>query len=309
MKENNIAPINEDLNEEIYEVEQIKQKIYWIRGKQVMIDSDVAELYHYETKRVNEAVKRNIERFPESFCFKLTYEEYNYLKSQIATSNQNIIKINQVRGGKQKNPYVFTEKGIIMLSGLLKNDIAVDVSIKIVEAFIKMRNFINSNKNLLERVITIENKLEQKVCDYDTKFEKVFNELQKDNKEEFKQKIFFEGQVWDSYNLIIKIIKSAKEKILIIDNYIDDSILEMLAKKQKNVEAIIFTSNNSNISKLDIQKFNKEYPTLKIVNTNKFHDRFIAIDNKELYHSRSIFKRFRKEMFCNNKNGRYKLYK
>jgi hypothetical protein len=166
--DNIILTKNTDLTE--YDNEDIGKKIYMIRGKQVMLDSDVANLYHYETKRINEAVKRNIERFPEDFCFKLTDEEYNSLKSQIATSNESVMKIIQVRGGKQKLPYVFTEKGIIMLSGLLKNDIAVDVSIKIVEAFIKMRNFINGNKNLLERVITIENKLDKKINDYDIKY-------------------------------------------------------------------------------------------------------------------------------------------
>ena len=278
--ENNIAPINEDLNVVKNEIEEIKQKIYLIRGKQVMLDSDVADLYHYETKRINEAVKRNIERFPEDFCFKLTNQEYFHLKSQIATSNENIVNV--MRGGKQKIPYVFTEKGIIMLSGLLKNEIAVDVSIKIVEAFIKMRNFINTNKELLNRVITIENKLDKKITDYDAKFEKIFNELQGET--EFKQKIFFDGQVWDSYNLIINIIKNADNKITIIDNYIDDSILNMLSKKKKNVEVTLITSYKSNITKLDVQKFNKEYPILKLAKTDKFHDRFIVIDNKELYH-------------------------
>ena len=176
-KKSNIAIIDEDVNIELYEVEDIQKRIYTIRGRQVMLDSDVAMLYHYETKRINETVKRNIGRFPEDFCFKLTNEEYIILKSQFATSNieENI----HTRGGKQKIPYVFTEKGIIMLSGLLKNDIAVEVSIKIVEAFIKMRNFVNSNRNLFECVITIENKIDKQFNDYDNKFEQLFNELQK----------------------------------------------------------------------------------------------------------------------------------
>ena len=178
-----IVPVNKQLNLVKYETVDIKNLIYCIRGKQVMLDSDVAILYHYETRRINEAVKRNIGRFPEDFCFKLTNEEYIILKSQIATSNieENI----HTRGGKKKIPYVFTEKGIIMLSGLLKNDIAVEVSIKIVEAFIQMRNFINNNRNLLERVISIENNVDKKFNDYDNKFEQIFNELQKDI--EFKQ--------------------------------------------------------------------------------------------------------------------------
>lgn len=295
--DNIILTKNSDLTE--YDNEDIGKKIYMIRGKQVMLDSDVANLYHYETKRINEAVKRNIERFPEDFCFKLTDEEYNSLKSQIATSNESVMKIIQVRGGKQKLPYVFTEKGIIMLSGLLKNDIAVDVSIKIVEAFIKMRNFINGNKNLLERVITIENKLDKKINDYDIKFERLFAELQRNV--EFKQKIFFEGQIFDSYSIIVSIIKKAKYKIVIIDNYIDDSILEILSKKEKGVEVVILTSDKSNILKLDILKFNKEYPTLKIAKTDKFHDRFIIIDNKELYHCGASLKDLGKKCFGINK--------
>ncbi len=244
-KKSNIATIDKDINIIPYDIEDIKERIYTVRGKQVMLDSDVAILYHYETRRINEAVKRNIGRFPEDFCFKLTNEEYIILKSQIATSNieENV----HTRGGKKKIPYVFTEKGIIMLSGLLKNDIAVEVSIKIVEAFIQMRNFINNNRNLLERVINIENNVDKKFNDYDNKFEQIFNELPKDI--EFKQKIFFKGQIWDSYELIIDIIKTAQSKIVIIDNYIDDTILKMLQKKNKNVQVIILTSQNCNITK------------------------------------------------------------
>lgn len=274
-----------------YDVRNIKNLIYTIRGKQVMLDSDVARLYYYETRRINETVKRNIQRFPEEFCFKLTNEEYGILKSQFATSN---VKENiSIRGGKQKNPYVFTEKGIIMLSGLLKSDIAVDVSIKIVEAFIKMKNFIYNNKNLLERVITIENKMENKFTDYDNRFEEIFDALQKDKEVEFKQKIFYKGQIYDAYQLIIDIIKQANRKIVIIDNYIDDSVLKMMQKKNKDVEIVILTSEKSKLTNLDIKKFNEQYGVLKVVKTDKFHDRFIIIDNVELYHLRSIFKRFR----------------
>ncbi len=275
-KENSIAPINEELNVVNYETENIKNLIYNIRGKQVMLDSDVAILYHYDTKRINETVKRNVERFPIEFCFRLTNNEYNSLKSQIATSN--------TRGGKQKLPYVFTEKGILMLSGLLKNEIAIEVSIKIVEAFVEMRKFISTNGQVFERLT----KVEYKLLEQDKKFDIIFEELQKEKQEEFKQKIFFVGQMYDAYSLIIDIIKTAQNKILIIDNYIDDSILKMLSKKNKDVEVIILTSSKSNLRKLDIQKFNKQYPTLKLAYTNKFHDRFIVIDNKELYHCRCI---------------------
>ena len=204
-----------------------------------------------------------------------------------------------MRGGKQKIPYVFTEKGIIMLSGLLKNDIAVEVSIKIVEAFIKMRSFISSNRNLLERVITIENKVDKKFNDYDSKFEQIFNKLQKD--EEFKQKIFFKGQIYDAYELIIKIIKTAESKIVIIDNYIDDTVLKMLQKKNRGTKVIILTSQNCSITKLDVKKFNEQYPILKIAKTDKFHDRFIIIDNKYLYHCGASLKDLGKKCFGINK--------
>lgn len=178
-----------------------------------------------------------------------------------------------------------------MLSGLLKNDIAIQVSINIMEAFVEMRKFISANAQVFERLTNIEYTL----LEHSKKFDIVFSELQKD--ENFKQKIFFEGQIYDAYSLIIDIIKSAKNKIVIIDNYIDDSVLKMLVKKNKNVEAVILTSGKSNISKLDIQKFNKEYPILKITKSNKYHDRFIIIDNKILYHCGASLKDLGKKCF------------
>ena len=159
--------------------EDIKELIHTIRGKQVMLDIDVAKLYYYETKRINETVKRNIERFPIEFCFQLTSDEYEILKSQYATSNS--------RGGKQKLPYVFTEKGILMLSGLLKNEIAIEVSIRIVEAFVEMRKFLTTNGKIFERLTIVEHKL----LEHDKKFNKVFEQLQQE--ENIKQKIFFSG--------------------------------------------------------------------------------------------------------------------
>ena len=180
--------------------DEIKSLIYTIRGKQVMLDSDVAMLYNYETRRINEVVKRNKERFPIEFCFQLTNKEYNDLKSQIATSN--------TRGGKQKLPYVFTEKGIIMLSGLLKSKIAIEVSIKIVESFVEMRKFISTNAQVFERLTNVEYKL----LEHDKKFYEIFDSLQKE--ENFKQKVFFQGQIYDAYSLIIDIIKKLKIKLL-----------------------------------------------------------------------------------------------
>ena len=276
--------------------EEIKKLIYTIRGKQVMLDSDVAMLYHYETKKINQAVKRNIDRFPERFCFKLTEEELEIMWSQIVTTSK--LEGNKYRS-KKYLPYVFTEQGIAMLSGLLKNEIAVQVSIMIMDAFVEMRKYINLNKHLFEKVITMENKIDKKFIEYDKKFDKVFDQLQ--HEENIKQKIFFEGQIYDAYSLIIDIIKKADKKILIIDNYIDDTVLKMLTKKNTNVEVVILTSDKSNIQKIDIQKFNKEYPILKVAKTNKFHDRFIVIDNKEMYHLGASIKDLGKKCFGINK--------
>ena len=286
--------------------EEIKNLIYTIRGKQVMLDSDVAMLYHYQTKRINEAVKRNKERFPENFCFQLTTEEIENIKmpnvvlnlknennwSQFATSSKSE---NIKHRGKKYLPYVFTEQGIAMLSGLLKNDIAVQVSINIMNAFVEMRKFLIQNGQIFERLTNIEYKL----LEHDKKFNEVFNQLQVE--ENIKQKIFFEGQIYDAYSLIIDIIKKANKKILIIDNYIDDSVLKMLTKKNNNVEVVILTSDKSNIQQIDIQKFNKEYPILKVAKTNKFHDRFIIIDNEEMYHLGASIKDLGKKCFGINK--------
>lgn len=203
------------------------------------------------------------------------------------------------RGGRRDLPYVFTEQGIAMLSGLLKNEIAVQVSIKIMDAFVEMRKFINTNKNLFEKVINIENKMDKKFIEQDKKFSIIFDQLQLE--ENIKQRIFFDGQIWDSYSLIIDIIKRANKKILIIDNYIDDSVLKMLSKKKNGVEVVILTSDNSNIENLDIKKFNKNIPILKVSKTNKFHDRFIIIDNKEMYHIGASIKDLGKKCFGINK--------
>ena len=290
MEENKLSIRNEISNEEI------KNLIYTIRGKQVMLDSDVAMLYNYETKKVNQAVKRNIDRFPERFCFQLTEEELEIMWSQIVTTSK--LEDNKYRS-KKYLPYVFTEQGIAMLSGILKSEVAVQVSIKIMDAFVEMRKFISINKSLFEKVISIENKMDKKFIEHDKKFDIIFDQLQL--KENIKQRVFFEGQIYDAYSIIIDIIKKANKKILIIDNYVDDSILKMLTKKKSNVEVVILTSNKSNIQNIDIQKFNKEYPILKVARTNKFHDRFIIIDNKEMYHLGASIKDLGKKCFGINK--------
>ena len=272
------------------DIEDIKNLIYTIRGKQVMMDSDVANIYHCETKYVNRVVKRNLERFPEEFCFQLNENEFEVLRCQFVTLNKN------GRGQHRKYlPYVFTEQGIAMLSALLKSDVAVSVSVNIMKAFIEMRKFLMLNGQVFERLTSVEHKL----LEHDKKFDEVFNQFQLE--ENIKQRIFFDGQIYDAYRLIVDIIKKSNKKILIIDNYIDDTVLKMLAKKKKNVEVVILTSDKSNIETLDIKKFNKEYPTLKVAKTNKFHDRFIVIDNKEMYHLGASIKDVGKKCFGINK--------
>lgn len=221
--------------------------------------------------------------------------EENQLVIQNELHNENIKNLIYIIRGKQKLPYVFTEKGVLMLSGLLKNEIAIKVSIKIVEAFVEMRKFIVSNGQVFERLINVEYKL----LEHDKKFDEVFKQFQLG--ENIKQRIFFNGQIYDAYSLIIDIIKKANNKILIIDNYIDDSVLKMLTKKKDNVEIVILTSDKSNIGNLDITKFNKEYPILKVAKTNKFHDRFIVVDNKEMYHLGASIKDLGRKCFGINK--------
>ena len=218
-EQNNIARVGEELNVVAYETENIKNLIYTIRGKQVMLDSDVAMLYHYETKKINQTVKRNTERFPEKFCFQLNEYEVENLKSHFVTSSSEkennslrsqIVTLNKKGRGQHRKylPYVFTEQGIAMLSGLLKNDIAIQVSINIMDAFVEMRKFIAINGQVFQEINSIKGKL----LEYDKKFDIVFDELQNKNKEEFNQKIFFQGQIYDAYSLIIDIIRQPKLK-------------------------------------------------------------------------------------------------
>lgn len=290
--ERDITTMYEELNTTKVETDNIRKMIYTVRGRQVMLDSDVAMLYRYETKNLNKAMKRNIERFPEDFCFQITIEELKNMWFQNGTTYSE----QKVKYRSEKYlPYVYTEQGIAMLSGLLKNQIAIDVSINIMRAFIEMRKYLSLNRHVYERFTNVEYKLSE----HDKEIDRILNQMVKnDNK---KQSLFFEGQIWDSYELIIDIIKIAQYKIIIIDNYIDDTILKMLQKKNKNVEVVILTSPNSSITKLDIKKFNEQYPFLKLGITNKFHDRFIIIDDRELYHCGASLKDLGKKCFAISK--------
>lgn len=267
---------------------KIENLIYEIRGKQVMLDSDLAKLYGVETKRINESVKNNPEKFPERFSWKLNDYEYYTLRSNFSTS-----RLNKNYGGRRYNPRVFTEQGIAMLATVLKSKTAVQVSIRIMDTFVAMRKFINENKDLFKRLTEVE----YKMIEYDDNFEKIFNALEPKKLE--KQKIFFNGEIYDSYSLIIELIKEANEKIIIIDNYIDKSILDMLVYKKENVKVELITSSHY-LTKLDITKFNQQYPNLKIKYSNIFHDRFIIIDDI-LYHCGASLKDLGKKCFSINK--------
>jgi len=283
-----IAPINENLNIEKYNVENIKNLIYNIRGKQVILDSNVANLYEYSTKNINKAMKRNIERFPDDFCFQLTEEEFQHLRFHFGTLN---VKTNNGEVTRKYLPYVYTEQGIAMLSGLLKNEIAVNVSINIMRAFVEMRRFLSNNGQLFERLTNVEYKL----IEHDHKFDKVFDQLQYDTC--IKQKVFFEGQIYDAFSMIIDLIRKAKEEVILIDNYIDIETLNILSKKNDNVDVKIYTKSNTKLNVRDINKFNMQYPKLEIKNTNEFHDRFLIIDQKYIYHIGASIKDAGKKCF------------
>ncbi len=266
----------------------IENLIYEVRGKQVMLDSDLAKLYGVETKRINEAVKNNLKKFPERFSWKLTNLEVE--KLLVENFDQKNIEL---RGGKYKNPRVFTEQGIAMLATILKSEKAIEVSIRIMDTFVAMRKFISDNKAIFKRITVAEYKL----LEHDDKIDKLFNALE--SKKIENKKIFFNGEIYDSYSLIIDLIKDANERIIIIDNYIDKSVLDMLVYKKEDVDVLLITSSHY-LTNLDIEKFNKQYPNLKIKYSNIFHDRFIIIDNT-LYHVGASFKDLGKKCFAINK--------
>lgn len=251
--------------------ESIRDKIYTIRGIQVMLDSDLAPLYGVSTGALNQAVKRNIKRFPEDFMFQITEIE----KVELITKCDNLQRLKY----SPAMPYVFTEHGIITLSGVLKSDIAVDVNIQIMRAFVAMRKFIQSNARIFQRLDSVERKQIQ----FDEKFEKVFNIIE-DKSITPKKGIFFDGQVFDAYAFVSKLIKSASKSIVLIDNYVDESVLLMLSKRKKGVSCSIYTENTKEQLKLDLKKHNTQYPEIKLHKFKKSHDRFLILDDKDVYH-------------------------
>jgi phage regulator Rha-like protein len=265
---------------------KIRNLIYTIRGKQVMLDSDLAALYQVETKNLNKAVKRNIERFPVSFCFQLTEEEVENLRFQIGTSSLNY-------GGRRYLPYVFTEQGVAMASAILRSDIAVRMSVEIMEAFVEMRRMLISNASLFHRLDNIE----LKQLEADQKFEEIFKALESD-KLHSEKGIFYDGQVFDAYAFVSDIIRSAKSSIILLDNYVDDTVLTLLGKRKVNVTATILTKSISNQLRLDLQRYNSQYPPIDIELFSDAHDRFLIIDYTELYHIGASLKDLGKKWFA-----------
>ncbi|WP_253945820.1 MULTISPECIES: ORF6N domain-containing protein [Bacteroidales] len=260
---------------QLLEVINIQPMIRIIRDRQVMLDSDLSKLYGVETRRLNEQVKRNIDRFPDDFMFQLSKDELDDLKSQNATSSW---------GGVRKLPYAFTEQGIAMLSSVLKSKTAVEVNIRIMRTFVYMRRFIATNAQLFQRLEAIEyNQLEMKQHQdmADKRIDEVFKRL--DANVLPKQGIFYDGQVFDAYRFVSDLIRKAKCSIVLIDNYLDDTVLTLLDKREQGVSATVYTQRISGQLQLDVDRHNVQYPLIEIKRFNKAHDRFLFIDD-EVYH-------------------------
>jgi len=273
----------------ILEQENIANKIYTIRRVQVILDRDLAELYGVETKRLNEQVRRNIARFPEDFMYQLTENEKNEL----------VAKCDHLKSLKfsYQMPHVFTEQGVAALSGVLKSKRAIEVNIQIMRAFVAMRRFISKNAEIFTRLDGVEKKQLEYRIKTDKKFEKVFEAIE--NKEFVKkQGIFFEGQIFDAYKFISDLIRSAKKSIILIDNYVDDSVLTLFSKREKNVSVEIYTKNITKQLKLDLNKYNSQYGKIEIKELKHSHDRFMIIDSKNVYHIGASLKDLGKKWFA-----------
>ena len=279
-------------------VESIRDHVYMLRGEQVMIDSDLADIYGYELKAMNQQVRRNIDRFPEDFMFQMTRDEVDLVKSQFVTSRENTFFSGQ-GGGRRKLPYAFTEQGIYMLATVLKGELATKQSIFIMRAFKEMRHFIANNALMFEKINSIELKQLEYQKDADEKFGRIFEYMA--NHEEDNQKIFYDGQIFDDFSFLADIIGHAKKEIILIDGYIDVITLNILAKKNAGVNVFAYTLPSTRITAQDINNFNAQYPMLTVKKTIAFHDRFLIIDGVEGYHIGASLKDAGKKCFGMNK--------
>jgi len=278
---NNIAVLQPELN--------IDNRIYTIRGVQVMIDRDLALLYCVETRTINQSVKRNIDRFPIEFCFQLSDDEFNYWMSQFVISNKE-------KMGIRKRPYAFTEQGVAMLSGVLRSKTAVQVSLQIMRAFVAMRKFILNNAQIFQRL----DLLEIKQLKTDQTLDNVLKALDKKQNQPEKG-VFFDGQMFDAYKFISDLIRKAEKSIVLIDNYIDDKVLTMFSKRKKGVSITIYTKQLNKQIALDVEKFNEQYEPVEIIEMKLTHDRFLIIDQTELYHIGASLKDLGKKWFAFSK--------
>lgn len=292
-------------NQQLPVENNVESLIRVIRGQQVMLDRDLAELYGVETRRLNEQVKRNIERFPEDFMFQLTSNEFDNLKSQIAISSW---------GGVRKLPYAFTEQGVAMLSGVLKSPTAVEANIRIMRAFVSMRHFMVNNVAFFQRLETIEfnhlesNKVQAKILAHqevqDHRIDEIFRRLD-EGMYKPKQGIFFDNQIYDAYSFVSELVKSAKQRIILIDNYVDETVLTLLDKRGENVSATIYTQQVSRQFRLDVDRHNSQYPPIEVDVFRRSHDRFFCIDDT-VYHVGASIKDLGKKWFAFSKMEDFK---
>ena len=303
-KDDSVAKLG---NQQLPVENKVESLIRVIRGKQVMLDRDLAELYGVETRRLNEQVKRNIERFPEDFMFQLTKEEFENWKSQFATSNSIVM-------GARKRPYAFTEQGVAMLSGVLKSSTAVEANIRIMRAFVSMRHFMVNNAVIFQRLETIEvnqlesNKGQAKILAHqevqDHRIDEIFRRLD-EGMYKPKQGIFFDNQIYDAYSFVSELVKSAKQRIILIDNYVDETVLTLLDKREDTVSAIIYTQQISRQLRLDVDRHNSQYPPIEISVFRRSHDRFLCIDDT-VYHVGASIKDLGKKWFAFSKMEDFK---
>ena len=284
----------------------IENIIYEIRGKQVMIDSDLAMLYRCAngTKTINLAVKRHINRFPERFMFKLSEEESKNIKFQVETKNGRI----ETRGGKYNKPYVFTEQGVAMLATVLRTEVAEEISIKIMDAFVAMRHYL-SNSLLDKKYYNIQriSNIESKIIEHDTEIKLLQESFDKMQDKKVLNEIYFNGQIFDAYFKVHEIFKEAKEELIIIDSYADNTILDII--KRLSVKVTIITKENNLLTKQDIEKYNKQYHNLKVIFNNTFHDRYFIIDKNKIYHCGASINRIGYKTFSINMISDKDVYK
>jgi len=284
-----VSEVN-NMNNLITDNHTIQNKIFTLRDLQVMLDADFAELYGVQTKQLNKAVNRNLDRFPEGFRFQLTQQEFDNLRFHFGTSSEH--------GGRRYLPFAFTEQGVSMLSAVLRSTTAVQVSIKIIETFVSMRRFITQNAGIFDRF----ERIEQRLSIHDENFNKIFDAIE-DKSIKPKQGIFYDGQIFDAYVFVSELIKSAKKNIVLFDNYVDESVLMLLSKRVSTCQVNIYTKTISKQLELDLQKHNAQYPHAEIKKFNLSYDRFLLIDD-EVYHIGASLKDLGKKWFAFSKMDR-----